>query len=301
MKLRPVALNTLIEGLAPLLQRLLGPQSRLIITPASPECLVEADPGGLERVLVNLIVNAGNAMPAGGTVTLSSQRHQADPSAAEPVQQHRHAIISVQDTGCGIPPTIMPRIFDETFTTGRDRGGSGLGLAIARTIIGQAGGHIWAQSESGQGATLHIALPLARSPPPISPIAQAHRGTILLADDEDPVRHLTARALTRAGWHVLQADSGLAAIESLQRHIDSGENISALVSDIVMPGMSGTDLAQAVRTRSNNPQLPVVLISGYTKSQLKGGSAHTNACYLTKPYRLADLVAALDHAIQSAE
>eukprot|EP01037_Dinobryon_pediforme_P012925 gene12925-13026_t len=300
----PVPLNQLIHGIAPLLQRLLAPTSRLIIVPASRECWVLADPGGLERVLVNLVVNAAHAMPQGGTVTLRAEIHPAGHPSSDPVRKSRHARISVQDTGHGIPPEILPHIFKENFTTGQDRGGSGLGLAIARGIIRKAGGQIWALSPSGQGATIHLALPLIDPPAPPAPPSRptsTHRGTILLADDEEPVRHLTARALLRAGWHVIEAESGQAAIESLQRYTDSGENISALVSDIVMPGMSGTDLAQAVRNRSGNPRLPVILISGYAKTQLKGGPACPKACYLTKPYRLADLVAALEQAMQSVE
>jgi two-component system, cell cycle sensor histidine kinase and response regulator CckA len=304
---RVISVNDAIENVCGLLRRLLGGHVRLLLALEKPGRKVRADPTQLDQVLINLAVNARDAMRNGGELTLRSGHitlYRPMLHGAETIPPGRYVMIEVTDTGEGIPAALMPRIFDPFFTTKRERGGSGLGLSTVHGIVRQSDGFLAMDSEPGRGTSVRIYLPRwdgadEEAPPPKEaappPAARADRGAVLLADDEDAVRRLAARALIRAGWQVIEADSGGSALESLRA---SGAKIQALVTDLVMPGMAGEELAQAVRTACEDAHLPVVMVSGYAETHNSQAITDPDTIFLAKPYSLADLVAALSRLVE---
>lgn len=308
---RILAINAVIEDISGLLRHLLVGKMRLVVSLEQPGRLVRADPTQLDQVLVNLAVNARDAMSQGGELTLRTGHSIVDRPmihGAEIIPPGRYVMIEVQDTGEGIPPQVLPRIFDPFFTTKRDRGGSGLGLSTVHGIVKQSDGFLVVESEIGVGTQVRIYLPCwdgadkggiahvspirSCAPLPTSDIPGSPL-LVLLVDDNDTVRRLAEYALRRAGWEVLSADCGESALVLLESRGDEALELSALISDMVMPGMDGSAVAAAVRRRVGNPELPVILVSGYAQSQLAPGLAADNTGFLAKPYSLADLVAAL--------
>ena len=301
-----IAVNAAIEHVCGLLRRLLGGQIRLLLALEQPGRRVRADPTQLDQVLINLAVNARDAMPKGGDLTLRSGHitlYRPMLHGAETIPPGRYVMIEVQDTGQGIPPEVLPRIFDPFFTTKRERGGSGLGLSTVHGIIRQSDGFLAVDSEAGRGTSFRIYLPRwdgaeealpepppAKATPPPLNLPRQHQGVVLLVDDEDAVRRLAARALRRAGWEVLEADCGDSALESLQ---NVPTRAIALVTDLVMPGMDGIALAQAVRQHTTCPHLPVILVSGYAETQNSQEITDPDTLFLAKPYSLAELVQAV--------
>jgi two-component system cell cycle sensor histidine kinase/response regulator CckA len=230
---------------------------------------------------------------------------QPEPLQQEELPPGRYAVLEVSDTGGGIPADILPRIFDPFFTTKREQGGSGLGLATVHGIVRQSGGFIAAESRLGQGTTFRIWLPrhegaVESVPAPVpSPAAAAHpapqpapaqpaTAPILLVEDEAPLLKLAERALRRAGFEVMAAASAEDALDLLA---GGAPKPIALVSDVVMPGMDG--LALAARLRERDPDLPVLLVSGYAEVALGRDLEAERLKLLPKPYGLADLVAEL--------
>ncbi len=301
---RIVAVNAAVRDLAPLLRRSLGGGVRLSLMLDEPERQARIDPGQLDQVLVNLAVNARDAMPQGGTLTLRTGRltvlapRSVGPAAGqlEAVPPGRYVAIEVQDSGTGIPPDVLPRIFEPFFTT-RGARGSGLGLATVLGIVRQSGGFLELETQAGQGTTFRILLPRVReeataetgpAPPPaaraVERPAAGSRGRILLAEDEEPVLRLAAGRLTRQGWEVLAAESGEAALDLL------GEGrVDAIVTDMMMPGMDGTALVAEVRRRLARPDLPALITSGYANVALHDSIAAAATAFLPKPYALRDL------------
>jgi two-component system cell cycle sensor histidine kinase/response regulator CckA len=245
--------------------------------------LVLIDPGQLEQVLVNLSVNARDAMPGGGLITIAT-REQGD-----------HVVIDVIDTGVGIPPELQASIFEPFFTT-KDHGkGTGLGLSTCYGIVRHAGGTISLTSQPGRGTTFRVSLPAlpegtqpAGSSEPNARLDGSAPGqgeVILLAEDEPQVRHLADRLLRGLGYRVLAAESGEAALALADR---SGDIIDLLVTDVVMPGMTGEELASELRRGRRG--LKVLYISGYAEDSaaieraLREGDA-----FLPKPFSVAEL------------
>lgn len=304
-----IAVNAAIEHVCGLLRRLLGGQIRLLLALEHPGRRVRADPTQLDQVLINLAVNARDAMPKGGDLTLRSGHitlYRPMLHGAETIPPGRYVMIEVQDSGQGIPPEVLPRIFDPFFTTKRERGGSGLGLSTVHGIIRQSDGFLAVDSEAGRGTSFRIYLPRwdgaeeampepppAKATPPPDPVRQ-REGVVLLVDDEDAVRRLAARALRRAGWEVVEADCGDSALESLQ---NLPVRAIALVTDLVMPGMDGMALAQAVRHHNATPNLPIVLVSGYAETQNSQEITDPDTLFLAKPYSLAELVQAVGRLV----
>lgn len=318
---RRLAVNDVIEDVSGLLRRLLGSKVRLVVDLERPGRQVRADPTQLDQVIINLAVNGRNAMPDGGLLTLRSGHStlfRPFVHGAETIPPGRYVMIEVQDTGCGIPADIIPRIFDPFFTTRREAGGSGLGLSTVHGIIRQSDGFLTVDSTPGVGTSMRVYLPRwdgadavtipARPTPalPVAPAAQdqsgpARRGTVLLVDDDEPVRLLAQRALTRGGWNVISADSGESALELLSERHAGAPPLQALISDMVMPGLDGAALAERVRKQFAGDDLPVILVSGYAQATVPGASGSAEpACgrfdFLPKPYSLADLVRALEAA-----
>ncbi len=313
---RAVSINEAVENLTGLLRRLLGSTIRLELELEQPGRTVRVDPTQLDQVLVNLAVNARDAMADGGQLTLRTGHitlYRALIRGEETIPPGRYVMVEVQDTGTGIPPDVLPRIFDPFFTTRRERGGSGLGLSTVHGIIRQSDGFLAVDSLLGKGTRIRIYLPrhdgdamaiprlpagdvAVAAPAPQPGVAAVPSGTpagrtVLLVDDEDGVRRLAARALTKEGWTVLSAESGEAALALLADQAD-GTKLSAVLSDVVMPGMDGPSLVRAVR--SLHPGLPAILASGYAEEAVRGDLAAEDIAFLPKPYTLKAMLAAVD-------
>jgi CheY-like chemotaxis protein len=242
---------------------------------------VQADPTQIEQVIVNLAVNARDAMPSGGSVTIeTSDVRTGEGDFVE---------LRMTDTGIGMTDLERQQLFDPFFTT--KEGGTGLGLATVYGIVEQSGGTIEVDSAPGMGSSFRIWLPRAEAQaelPPIAPSAAAPRRgdeTILLVEDETVVRHLVAEILESSGYTVMQAGDGPSALELLRRH--SGK-LDLLVTDVVMPGMSGPEVAQAVT--SMRPGTEVLYTSGYTDSAIgHHGVLEPGIAFLQKPFSADDL------------
>ncbi len=296
----------------------LGSAVTLDLALEEPGRHVRADPGQLDQVLMNLAMNAKQAMPQGGVLTLRSGHatlYAPETIGHETLPAGRYVTIAVEDSGTGIPANLLGRIFEPFFTTRRAHGGSGFGLATAQGIIRQSGGFLTVESAPGQGSTFRIYLPredrrpaTARPPtaaiapgatpritdrpatsPPVPPRQPDPPRNLLLVDDEDAVRRVTARALARDGWQVLQADSAEAALALLDA--DPAIALTVLVSDVVMPGRDGAALVRDVRARY--PGLPAILVSGYAERSLTD-RAPAAVSFLAKPYTPRTLRARLD-------
>ena len=243
-------------------------------------------------MLVNLAVNARNAMGEAGTLRIATGwRLVLDEDAPDPdgIPPGRYAVIEVSDTGGGIPPEVLPRIFDPFFTTRREQGGTGLGLSMVQGIVAQSGGVLRVHSVLGQGTRFCISLPRhegraeSQKPPPAPrPPEPSRAGRILLVDDDDAIRRLATRALTRAGFVVIEANGAEAALEVALDEIDG------VVSDVSMPGMDGPALVRALRTA--RPRLPALLISGYADAAQRRALAAEDIAFLAKPFAMAGLV-----------
>ena len=310
---RPVAINAAVDSLSGLLRRLLGSTIRLELQLEQPGRTVRVDPTQLDQVLVNLAVNARDAMTEGGQLTLRTGHitlYRSLVRTEETIPPGRYVMVEVQDSGVGIPPEVLPRIFDPFFTTRRDQGGSGLGLSTVHGIIRQSDGFLAVDSVVGKGTRIRIYLPrydgdgVAIPHGPAMAIeagyedvdaivrrAKLGASTVLLVDDEEGVRRLVVRALSKAGWKVLDACSGDAALKLLAGR-EHGTPIHAVISDMVMPGMDGMTLVRTIRAQY--PLLPAILASGYAEEAIHGDLAAEGISFVPKPYRLKALVSALE-------
>ena len=285
-----------VRGLEPMLRRLIGEQIRLVLSLDPATGLVLADPGQLDQIVVNLVVNARDAIAGAGTVTIeTSNATFSEPYAAEhfEVLPGRYVMLAVSDTGPGIDRAVREHIFEPFFTT-KERGrGTGLGLATIYGIVNQSGGHIWLYSEPDHGTTFKLYFPLADGAIEQEPSAPAGRptvgrGSLLVAEDEEVVRQFTSRVLERAGYEVVAAASADEALGLLE----AGGEFLAIVTDVVMPGLSGTDLAATVLDRF--PSVGVVLLSGYTAETLDlAGVLERGAQFVGKPFTPGQLTDAV--------
>jgi two-component system cell cycle sensor histidine kinase/response regulator CckA len=294
---RVVNVTETLGDLGHLLRRLLGEGVRLRLIHGAELPAVRVDPSQLEQVIINLAVNARDAMPEGrGDLTISTQL-----IAGRDVARLGHRVmptidfiaITVKDTGVGIPPGIIDHIFEPFFTTKPVGKGTGLGLATVYGIVKQTGGYIFAKSPPGEGATFTIYLPalppqVAPAPVPVPVIVheQMGQGRVLLVEDEPMVRMVAARALTRNGYDVVSAESGEEALELLD-----GQSIDLLISDVVMPGMDGPTFVAAARRR--RPDIKVLFISGYAEEQIRDRVEIGSAALLRKPFTVNELNAAV--------
>jgi two-component system cell cycle sensor histidine kinase/response regulator CckA len=302
--LRPQVLQLpdVIAEVSNLLNRLLGETVELQVKHGRNLGTVRADPGQLEQVIVNLAVNARDAMPEGGTLTLQTYAvSPADsrqlPSDILPVGDY--TALKVSDTGTGIPKSVLPKIFEPFFTTKEVGKGTGLGLSTVYGIVKQSGGYIFADSEEGRGTSFTIYLPVHRAEA-VAPAARDRKeparelwgsGTILLVEDETMVRAVAERALTRHGYTVLTAENGEAALELLA----TGREVDLMISDVVMPTMDGpTTVREARKTR---PDLPILFISGYAEEQLRKSIDLERVAFLAKPFSVQKLAEAARDAL----
>jgi two-component system, cell cycle sensor histidine kinase and response regulator CckA len=291
---RRIDLNSLVTGAVGMLRRLIGEHIALEVKLDPSPGAVRADPGQLEQVIVNLAVNARDAMPSGGrlTVATTTLRNDAPVSVgAAEVPPGEWAVIEVRDTGTGMTPDVLAHAFEPFFTTKPQGKGTGLGLASAYGVIKQSQGFIGVESTPGAGTTFRIYLPHTTDPAEPEPAAAARKApprgseTVLLVEDELTVRAVARVALTRQGYRVLEAAGGQ---EALSLTATGTGTIDLLLTDVVMPGMSGPELAE--RLTGRRPGLRVLYMSGYTdEAVVKEGRLARGAPLLVKPFTPEDL------------
>jgi PAS domain S-box-containing protein len=262
-------LNERLKDISKLLRPLLGDDIEILIVPKSPAAVVEADPGQLDQIVVNLAVNARDAMPRGGKFILETAAVKFDDAFADQRQSltaGKYVLLSVSDTGSGMDEKTASRIFEPFFTTKEPGKGTGLGLATVYGIVKQGGGHILVYSEPGHGTTFKIYLPSAdhkiglQSKSETEAVSPKHLGnTILLVEDDDIMRCLTRQLLQEHGYTVVEANDGKSALEIVKSH--SG-TIDLMLTDVVMRRMGGPELAE--RLSVSHPNLKIVYMSGYT-------------------------------------
>ncbi|HJR01332.1 MAG TPA: CHASE domain-containing protein [Methylomirabilota bacterium] len=285
---RVLELGPLVADLLPMLQRMIGENMELTVEPVEGTGRVKADPSQMQQVLMNLAVNARDAMPDGGRIRVSIRDVLVDEAAAlhqSNLPPGPYVALAVSDTGTGMSAETAAHIFEPFFTTKEQGKGTGLGLSTVYGIIEQSRGHIEVQSVLGRGTTFTIHLPRVEEAPAAPPPDAGRRlrttsRTVLVVDDEPEVLELAAEILKRVGYSVLEAPDGAAALEVARRH--EGE-IHLLVTDMVMPGMSGRDLTERLRAIRN--ALPVLYISGYVQdgaARTALGSEHS--AFVAKPF-----------------
>ncbi len=289
LEARLVHVNELLVQIGKMLRRLIGEDIELVTIPAASQDIVEADPGRLEQVIMNLVVNARDAMPKGGKLTIETAVAQLSETFAAKqlgVTPGPHVMISITDTGVGMDENTQSHLFEPFFTTKNPGQGTGLGLATAYGIIRQSGGAIRVFSQVGKGTTVRIYLPPAqeKSPAPNEKAAQQTPltgvETILLVEDEARVRKLIVDVLTARGYRVLEATRGEEALRVAKLH--SGSIELALV-DVVMPEISGPDLVRKIHPL--RPKMRVLYISGYTDEAIvHHGIPESGAAFLQKPF-----------------
>jgi signal transduction histidine kinase len=285
---RVIDVNALTLNIDKLLRRLLGADVELVTLLGTELWPVKADPAQLEQVLVNLALNARDAMPAGGKLTIETSNVALDRAYIDThpeVTPGDYVMIAVSDTGEGIPPDVLPMIFEPFFTTKPSGAGTGLGLATCYGIVRQAGGHIWAYSEPGRGTSFKVYLPrvegeAAQATTAPAPVAPRGSETILVVEDDPSVRVIAVRTLRALGFSVLEAASGPEALRLAAAH---EAPIHLLLTDVVMPHMGGRELA--ARLRAARPDLKVLFTSGYTHNAIvHRGVLDPGLSFLPKPY-----------------
>jgi PAS domain S-box-containing protein len=289
--LRPeeVDLSTVSERVSPMLRRLIGEHIELRTELATGLPAVRADPGQLEQVVVNLIVNARDAMPHGGTVTVRTHETVITPLEARAhlgLQPGQYVVLTVTDTGIGMDRATRERVFEPFFTTKEPGRGTGLGLATVYGIVKQSGGYIGVTSEPGRGSSFRVLLPPLPRPVPIADPAPRGRATLtggherlLLIEDEEAVRDLAATVLRRVGYDVHEARSGSEGLALVEAR---GGAFDLVLSDVVMPGMGGPELARAIRARW--PDIAVILMSGYAEEIVGREAPGDELAFLAKPF-----------------
>jgi PAS domain S-box-containing protein len=283
-------LNAAVEDTRPMLQRLIGSNMNIELALAPGPKWVRVDRAQLVQVLLNLVINARDAMPGGGRILLHTSTMEVSPGHAydrlrSPVEPGAYAELAVRDTGKGIPAEHLPHIFEPFYTTKEVGLGTGLGLATVEGIVAQSGGYIQVESSAGRGTTIRLLFPLTAEPM-VKPSSagparksNAIRGRILVVEDEDPVRTVVMRTLQAEGYEVLGARDGHEALRALE---EIGGAVNLVLSDIVMPGMGGRQLATELHRRYR--KIPVIWMSGHTReSELQKGDIGQDEPFLHKP------------------
>jgi PAS domain S-box-containing protein len=305
-------LNERLKEVSKLLRPLMGDDVEIVLLPRAATAIVEADPGHLDQIVINLAVNARDAMPHGGKLVLETALFDFDESFAREhpaVGVGRYVMLAVSDSGIGMDETTRSRIFEPFFTTKEMGKGTGLGLATVYGIVQQSGGHVWVYSEIGQGTTFKIYLPSAEhklgfaSAAPSEALPPRRDGTtILLAEDDATVRRLTKKMLEEHGYKVLEAEDGKSALQIIgsgqAASEQSGSNkptIDLTLTDVVMKGMNGPELV--LRLIDSHPTMKVVYMSGYTGELVTNQGLDSGIRLLEKPFTRADLLKTLDAAL----
>jgi PAS domain S-box-containing protein len=291
-----VDLNSVVTENLKMLTRLIGEDIDLVMVPSSEIGAVKADPGQIEQVVMNLAVNARDAMPQGGKLTIETANVKLDANYARfhsPVKPGDYVMLAISDTGMGMDAETQTHIFEPFYTT-KGLKGTGLGLSTVYGIIKQSEGYIWVYSETGRGTAFKIYLPrvdaAALRPEALRPMAPSEqpgtgRETILLVEDEENLRQLTRQSLEIQGYNVIDAADGAAAIRLSQAHTSP---IHLLLTDVIMPGMNGRELANQIS--SSRPEIKVLYMSGYTENHIgHNGTLDQGITLLQKPFTLPAL------------
>ena len=302
---RVLEINVVLTEIQKMLRRLIGEDIELVFRMDAKEGLVKADPGQVEQVVMNLVVNARDAMPDGGTLTIETAEVDLDQDNAPwqtGFEPGPYVTLAVSDTGTGMSPTVQARIFEPFFTT-KERGrGTGLGLATVYGIVKQSGGNICVQSEVGHGTAFTIYLPRTEEPAEVSASKEVvalpvGNETILVAEDEAVIRDLIHHGLSANGYSVLLAGSGLEA-EQIARNYKG--QIQLLITDVIMPKMSGADLAR--RLLDVRPELRVLYMSGYTDDSVGQHGVPSGAvAFLQKPFSMNALARKVREVLDAPE
>jgi CheY-like chemotaxis protein len=281
-------LNDVLANMDRMLQRILGADVDLVSLPALPLGRVRADPSSIEQVIMNLVVNARDAMPTGGKLTMETANVVLDEAYAQAhlgVNAGPHVMLAVSDTGTGINQATLARIFEPFFTTKESGKGTGLGLSTVFGVVQQSGGSIWVYSEVGKGTTFKVYLPRVEAAieivgATVPPTTLRGSETILLVEDDDQVRVVARGILRRSGYHVIEARNAGEALLHCEEH---AETIHVLLTDVVMPQMSGPALAKRLVT--TRPDMKVLCMSGYTDDSIvRHGVLEAHIAYLQKPF-----------------
>ena len=295
-------LNVILHDLDKMLQRVIGEDIELVTLPAEDLGKVKSDSGQIEQVIMNLAVNARDAMPNGGKMTIETANVELDESYARrhiAVKPGRYVMLGVSDTGVGMTPEVRNRVFEPFFTT-KERGkGTGLGLSTVYGIVKQSGGNIWVYSEPGQGTTFKIYLPVVDEAvveePEKRPMAETARGgeTTLVVEDDENVRKLTSLILNKQGYRVLEASNGeeaLAICKALK------EPLHLVLTDVVMPGMSGNRVIEELRRAQGS--FKVLFMSGYTDNAIvHHGVLEVGTNFIQKPFTVDGLIRKVREAL----
>jgi two-component system, cell cycle sensor histidine kinase and response regulator CckA len=307
--LRPQVLQLpdVVSEVSHLLKRLLGETVELVVKHGRSLGPIRADPGQLEQVIVNLAVNARDAMAAkgGGTLTIQTfpiRANQVAELGSDILPIADYTVLKVTDTGTGIPRGVLGKIWEPFFTTKEVGKGTGLGLSTVYGIVKQSGGFIFAESEPGEWTSFDIYLPVHRDEVGAGRSRKVEKakkdelwgsGTVLLVEDEPMVRSVAERALTRHGYTVITADNGEDALAILARN----EPIDLLISDVVMPGMDGPTMVR--EARQSRPELKILFMSGYAEEQLRKSIDIENIAFLPKPFSVTDLAEAARRVVMA--
>ncbi|MGZ3494927.1 MAG: ATP-binding protein [Thermodesulfobacteriota bacterium] len=294
MEMKAVDLNSLLRDLEKMLRRIIGEDIEVVIQQAEDLGSVRADVGQIEQVIMNLAVNAKDAMPSGGKIAIETANVELDEFYARShvdVKPGHYVMLSVSDTGVGMTPEVRERIFEPFFTTKEKGKGTGLGLATVYGIVKQSNGHIWVYSEPGKGTTFKIYLPRVNEP--VEGIRkevlreEVPRGneTILIVEDEEPVRILAKKILEEQGYRILESFNGDEALLACET---SKNPIHLMLADIVMPGMNGSELAKLLRPL--HPETKILFMSGYTDTAIvHQGVLEKGVNYIQKPFTMERL------------
>ena len=302
---RILDLSLVVSNMEEMLRRLIGEDVHLVSAAEGEVGLVKADPGQIEQVIMNLAVNARDAMPGGGRLTIATANVELDEARAAErpgVQPGPYVMLSVSDTGGGMDAETLSHLFEPFFTTKEPGRGTGLGLATAYGIVKQSDGHIWVLSEPGHGTSVTIYLPrveglVHRAPAPVGGGALPRGSeTILLVEDEDSLRELAHEILGGLGYKVLEAGTGRAALELAERHPGP---IDLLLTDVIMPGMSGRELAAELL--ASRPGARALYMSGYTDDAIiHHGVLEPGLAFLQKPFPLEALARKVREVLDQA-
>ena len=294
-----VELNRMVSNMEDLVRRLIGPEIRLDVILAPDLGPIHTDATQIGQVLMNLVVNARDAMPNGGVLRIETSNVELGADNVD-VIPGPHVMLAVRDTGVGMSAEVRKRLFEPFFTTKETGRGTGLGLSMVQAIVRQGGGHVTVESAPGEGSTFRVYFPRSGGQVPAPARIAPHgaslvkgEGVILVAEDDKSVRRLVTSELARRGFTVLDAEDGRAALELLQQHVD---RVDVLVTDVVMPRMNGADLAKAAE--KIRPGLKILFISGHPERAGQGLDPTGATNLLMKPFTADVLAARIKNLIQ---